>query len=196
MPYAHPEYQPPYRHGSYAAPQQMTTSLNLHQEVASSRQCQVPWACNCMHPSMSLEAQTHRSMPANWGTRYVPQPSHLSCDDSSESKRDVRSDGDPDSDRHSKEETPCPNSGGISKLHAPFRKPSTGFRPSRRARSPTLILSCFDTMPVSRHRPLDRPSAQHAVDFGIGPLSPSSLSSHRSTRLFRPFRFPPLEHPD
>ena len=79
----------PSMHGSYAAmatvPEQMTTSLNLDQEVASSRQCQVPWASNCMHPSMSLEAQTHRSMPANWGTRYVPQPSHLSCDDSSES---------------------------------------------------------------------------------------------------------------
>ena len=115
MPYAYPEYQPPYRHGSYAAPQQMTTSLNLDQEVASSRQCQVPCASNCMHPSMSLEAQTHRSMPANWGTRYVPQPSHLSRDDSSESNRDASLDGDPDSDRHSKEETPCPNSGGISK---------------------------------------------------------------------------------
>ena len=111
MPYAHPTYQPPYGHGSCAAPQQMITSLSCLQEVASSRQCQMPCASNCMHPSMSLEAQTHRSMPTNWGTRYVHQPSHLSRDDSSESNRDASLDGDPDSDRHSKEETPCPNSG-------------------------------------------------------------------------------------
>ena len=56
---------------------------------------------------------------------------------------------------------------------------------------PRLILSSFDTKPVSRSGPLHRPSPQHAVSDGIGPLSPSSLSSHRSTRLFRPCCFPP-----
>ena len=162
------------------------------QEVASFRPCQRPCGFNLMHPSMSFEAQTHRPMPCGCDT-YTNRP-NLSRDDWSESNRDASLDGDPDSDRHSKEETPCPNSSGTSAKDmdaCTFSLASHWIQAVATSSLATLILSSFDTNPVSRHGPLDRPSPQHAVDFGIGPLSPSSLSSHRSTRLVRPFCSPP-----
>ena len=162
------------------------------QEVASFRPCQRPCEFNLMHPSMSFEAQTHRPMPCGCDT-YTNRP-NLSRDDWSESNRDASLDGDPDSDRHSKEETPCPNSSGTSAKDmdaCTFSLASHWIQAVATSSLATLILSSFDTNPVSRHGPLDRPSPQHAVDFGIGPLSPSSLSSHRSTRLVRPFCSPP-----
>ena len=57
MPYAHPEDQPPHGRGYYAAPQQMITSQNFLQEVASFRQCQMPYEFNwVMNPRVWPES--------------------------------------------------------------------------------------------------------------------------------------------